>query len=321
MFLALAALGLASCNGGFKEGPGGMFYKIVDDKSGPSIQTGDFIAINYIAKTDADSVLGSSYEQGRPLAQIVAKPRFKGDVMAGISYLSEGDSAVIKTNIDSLSEGRPRPPQLKGKFIIYTIKIEKVIPKGNLSEKVFMGRCNAYMQGLTDKMKNAEPASIKKYIADSSLKVATTASGLKYVITRQGAGAKPVDGDTVVVNYVGKFLNGKIFDTNIKSVAVKAKLVINPMNPYKPIHFALGKNGVISGWVEGMELLNKGSKATFIIPSSLAYGAHGYGPIPPYSPLVFDVELVDIIKPDPNAPKPAAPQLPAAPQKSTAAKK
>lgn len=321
MFLALAALGLASCNNGFKEGPGGMLYKIVDDKSGASVQVGDFIAFDYTAKTDADSLLGSSYEQGHPLAQIITKPRFKGDVMAGISYMSEGDSAVIKTNIDSLGQGKPRPPQLKGKYIVYTIKIEKVIPKGHLSEQVFMGRCNAYMQSLNDKMKNEEPAAIKKFIAGSGLKVATTASGLDYVITQQGQGPKPVDGDTVVVNYVGKFLNGKVFDTNIKPVAIKAKLVISPMNPYKPVHFPLGSNGMIKGWVEGMELMNKGSKATFILPSDLAYGEHGYGPIAPYTPLVFDVELLDIIKPNPNAPKPTIPAMPEPAKKAATVKK
>jgi len=308
MFLALAAIGLASCNG-FKKGPNGMLYNIVSDKSGPSIQPGDFISINYIIKNDADSLLQSSYELGLQSSQLMQKPRDKGDILAGLLYLSEGDSAIIKTNLDSLTKGQKRPPGMKGKYIVYDIKVEKVIQKGNLSQEVFMGRCNAYVNGLSDKIKKQEPINIKKYIADKNLKVTTTPSGLNYVVTKQFNGPKPVAGDTVVVNYVGYFLNGKVFDTSIKSEAVKGKLQINPMNPYKPIRFPLGVQGMIAGWNEGLPLLGKGDKATFVIPSSLAYGEHGNGAVPPFSPLVFDVELVDIVHPDPNAPKPVVPPM------------
>jgi len=79
---------------------------------------------------------------------------------------------------------------------------------------------------------------------------------------------------------------------------------INPMAPFKPIRFPLGVQGMIPGWNEGLQLLAKGAKATFVLPSSLAYGEQGNQQIPPFTPLVFDVELVDIIHPDPNAPKP-----------------
>ena len=77
----------------------------------------------------------------------------------------------------------------------------------------------------------------------------------------------------------------------------------------------LVKKAVIPGWDEGLQLLNKGEKVTFIIPSSLAYGEQGYGPIAPFSPLVFEVEVKNIIHPNPNAPKPPMPpmQMPQAP--------
>jgi FKBP-type peptidyl-prolyl cis-trans isomerase len=320
MFLALAAIGLASCNG-FKKGQNGLLYDIVNDKSGPSIQPGDFISINYIIKNDADSVLSSSYESGQQSSQLMPKPRDKGDIIAGLAYLSEGDSAVIKTNLDSLTKGHPRPQGMKGKYIIYDIKVEKVIAKGNLSQQVFMGRCQAYVGTLMDKIKKQEPLNIKKYIADNGLKLTTTASGLNYVITKQGTGAKPVVGDTVSVNYVGKFLNGKVFDTSIKSEAIKAKVAINPMNPYKPIRFPLGVKGMIAGWNEGIPLLGIGDKATFVIPSSLAYGEQGNGLVGPFTPLVFDVELMSIVHANPNAPKSVVPPMPAPVQQAPVVKK
>ncbi len=304
IFLALAALGLASCNGGFNKGDGGMLYKIVTDKSGPSIKPGDFISLNFTIKNDADSVLSSSYDIGHAIPQLMPKPGFKGDVYSGMEMLSEGDSAVIKVNIDSISKGHPKDKNFKGKYVIYVLKVEKVIAKGNLSDQVFAGRWQAYMKTLTEQMKKDEPAKIQKYIADNKLNVTKTDSGLYYQVTQQGTGEKPKLGDTVVVSYTGLFLNGKAFDSNIKSDAIKYKLPINPMNPYKPIRFPIGVKGMIKGWDQGMQLINKGTKAVFILPSSLAYGEQGMGPIQPFTPLLFNVELVDIVHPNPNAPKP-----------------
>ena len=94
MFLALAAIGLASCNGGFKKGNGGMLYDIHVDKGGAKIQEGDFVSLNMIIKTDGDSVLMSTYEQGRPiLIMPFPKPQSTGDIINGIKLLAEGDSA------------------------------------------------------------------------------------------------------------------------------------------------------------------------------------------------------------------------------------
>jgi FKBP-type peptidyl-prolyl cis-trans isomerase FkpA len=310
MFLALAAIGLASCNGGFNKGEGGLLYKIVDDKSGPSIKEGDFMVFNYTVKNDADSVMQSTFDKGQPqpLTMPSLKGQPKGNIMTVFSLLSEGDSAIIKVNIDTMTKGHPRPKELKGKYIVYVIKMEKVISKGNLSDQVFQGRIQAYQKSLGDAAKAKEPVAIKKYIADNNLKVTTTPSGLNYVITKQGTGPVPAAGDTVVVNYTGKFVNGKAFETSVKSDAVKYKLPISPMNPYKPIRFPLGVQGMIQGWNEAFLLFNKGTKATIVLPSSLAYGEQGSREIGPYTPLVFEVELVDIIHPNPNAPKPV--QLP-----------
>jgi FKBP-type peptidyl-prolyl cis-trans isomerase FkpA len=312
MFIALAAIGLASCNGGFNKGDGGLLYKIVDDKSGPSIKEGDFMVFNYTVKNDADSVMQTTFDKGQPqpLTMPSLKGQPKGNIMSVFSLLSEGDSAIIKVNIDTMTKGHPRPKELKGKYIVYVIKMEKVIAKGNLSDQVFQGRVQDYQKSIAEAAKTKEPGLIKKYIADNNLKVTTTPSGLNYVVTTQGSGPLPAVGDTVVVNYTGKFLNGKAFETSVKSDAVKYKLPISPMNPYKPIRFPVGVQGMIQGWNEGFLLFNKGTKATLVIPSNLAYGQQGSQIMPPYTPLVFDVELVDIIHPNPNAPKPVQLQPP-----------
>jgi FKBP-type peptidyl-prolyl cis-trans isomerase FkpA len=317
VFLALATLGLASCSGGFKKADGGLLYEIHVDKGGPLIEQGDFIALNVIGKRDDDSVLINSYDAGHPIEMVVQKSTSKGDIFSGLEKLAEGDSATIKIDADSMFKKGQRPPNFKGKYLTYDIKIEKVIAKGKLSEQVFEGRVNEYIKSLTPQLEKAEAAKIQKYIAHENLKVTQTPDSLDYVITQQGTGPKPAVGDTAVVSYTGRLLNGKIFDSSIKDTVGKALklpnpiLQANPMRKYTPIHIPVGEKRVIAGWDEGLLLMNKGSKAIFIVPSKLGFGERGAGNvIPPFAPIAFEVELVDIIHPNPNAPKPTPPMMP-----------
>ncbi len=310
MFLALAAIGLASCNGGFKQGDGGLLYNIHTSKGGTKIKEGDFVSLNMIVKTDGDSVLMNSYDGGRPMAMPMPKAQTKGDIYTGIGLLGEGDSATFKISADSIfKKGQQRPPGFKGKYLVFQVKIDKVIAKGALNEQVWQGRVTDYIKSQSNVLKTQEPAKIKKYIADNNLKVEKTASGLMYVITNPGTGEKPAVGDTAVVNYTGKLVTGKVFDTSIKEVATKEKMPVDPMRQFAPIRIPVGESKVIAGWDEGLQLLNKGSKAIFIIPSDIAYKDQGIGPIGPYTPIVFEMEMVNVVKPNPNAPKPVAPQL------------
>jgi peptidylprolyl isomerase len=108
----------------------------------------------------------------------------------------------------------------------------------------------------------------------------TTPSGLKYKDVVVGKGPQPKAGDTVVVNYTGKFTNGKVFDTSVGK---------------RPFEFHLGRGEVIKGWDEGVGSMHVGGKRKLLIPPDLAYGKAGYpGVIPPNSTLTFDVELLKI---------------------------
>jgi FKBP-type peptidyl-prolyl cis-trans isomerase len=115
-------------------------------------------------------------------------------------------------------------------------------------------------------------------------------SGLQYKILTAGTGPKPTVSDTVVCNYRGTFVNGTEFDSSARGG--------------HPITFPV--TGVIKGWTEALQLMPTGSKWQLVIPSDLAYGEPGRGPIPPNSTLVFEVELVSIQPPKaPEPPKPA----------------
>lgn len=122
-----------------------------------------------------------------------------------------------------------------------------------------------------------------KFLTENKSKkgVVTTASGLQYIVIKEGTGPKPKATDKVKVNYKGTLLDGTIFDSSY--------------DRGEPATFVL--NQVIPGWTEGVQLMNTGSNYKFFIPSNLAYGERQTGPkIGPNSTLIFEVELISIEK-------------------------
>ena len=295
IILGLAALTFSSC-ARFKTGEGGLQYKIHTDADGPTIKEGDFIAISGTQKTEKDSVIFSTYDTDRPTFLMVDKSQFKGDFYTALGMLSEGDSATIKLDLDTLAAktGRPKPEfASKDRYLIFTVKVQKVVPRGKLSDEEFGKKIDAFIKADAEAAKNGEAGKMKSYIESKSLKPVVTPSGLNYVVNKAGAGEKAKVGDTVEVNYTGSFLRGKVFDTIYADVAKKSG-TFNAMRPYAPLKMAVGLGQSIPGFDEGLMLLPKGTKATLILPSKLAYGEQGNSGIPPYTPLVFEIEVVKI---------------------------
>lgn len=110
--------------------------------------------------------------------------------------------------------------------------------------------------------------------------IKTTASGLQYRVLQPGKGARPSLMDEVVVHYRGRLLSGKTFDSSYERG--------------EPATFPLA--AVIPGWTEGMQLIGTGGKIRLFVPPALGYGAASGGPIAPNSLLIFDVELLQVIK-------------------------
>jgi FKBP-type peptidyl-prolyl cis-trans isomerase len=142
---------------------------------------------------------------------------------------------------------------------------------------------NEYLQELEKKATAAARAAGDKFLSENAEKagVKTTASGLQYIVEKEGNGATPTAEDEVTVHYTGKLLDGTVFDSSV--------------NRGEPATFPL--NRVIPGWTEGLQLMKEGGKTTFFIPSDLAYGPNGIpNVIPPHSTLIFDVELIKVNK-------------------------
>ena len=139
-------------------------------------------------------------------------------------------------------------------------------------------------QATKEKAKQAEKIAQegKDFLAENLKKdgIKSTESGLQYEIITVGEGALPKATDRVQVHYTGQLIDGTVFDSSVERG--------------QPAEFPV--NGVIPGWVEALQLMPEGSKWRLYIPQELAYGAQGAGAsIPPYSALIFDVELLKVL--------------------------
>lgn len=305
--LSTAAIGLvfSACSGdsdfeGYTKAENGLHYKFFNhDENGAKPQEGDGITFSYVISNNKnDSVLidsktvsqdGSGYTKF-----LMPKSSFVGSLEDGMAMMAKGDSAAFIFSADSFFLKTQRvnelPPQFKrGDKLKAVIKIKDILGKKELEEnqKQQMAEQEKKMKEFEAK----EKGDLDKYLADNKITTKPTESGLYFIETKKGSGAKPKAGDQVEVNYVGRLLDGKLFDTSIESVA-KAENVFNPQRPYGPFKFIVGMGQVIKGWDEALLLMAKGGKAKIILPSNIAYGPNGGGPIPPFAPLTFEVELV-----------------------------
>jgi len=300
--------------------PKGAAYHIYTNNTGEKIKVNDVITFQFIQKTEKDSVLFSTYAAGHPVQVQIQPSQNVADLMEIFPLLTLQDSAIVKVPADSIFKGHEeqRPPFLpKGSNLTFILKIERV---QSLNDAIAERNANL------EKIKAAEVTGINSYLTSHKLVAKTTATGLRYIITKPSVKVKALKGDTVLVNYVGRTLDDKVFDSSIEAVAKSAGLE-QPGRKYEPIEVVVGTGGVIAGWDEGLQLLHEGSKAMFIIPSELAYGAQGQGgDIKPYSTLVFNIEVVKVkpikhaAKPPvkkPAAKKPVANKKPVAKKKTT----
>lgn len=189
----------------------------------------------------------------------------------------------------------PLPAYIKsGTDVKYFFKIMKIRTKAEIEKE--REEAMKKEKERAEKQKQTDKNLIENYIKKNQLAAKSTASGLYYVLTEEGNGPMAASGDSVKVNYTGMLLNGKVFDTSDEQMAEKSKIK-NPERKYEPFTLPVGMGQVIKGWDEGLQLVKAGSKVKLLIPSNLAYGNQPAGKdIPANSVLIFDIELIEVIK-------------------------
>ncbi|MEZ5897575.1 MAG: FKBP-type peptidyl-prolyl cis-trans isomerase [Parvularculaceae bacterium] len=241
----------------------GLQYMVLEEgpADGASPNAQDIVDVNY-AGTLLDGVeFDSSYARGAaarfPVNQVI------DGWTEALQLMSEGDKyrLFLPPELAYGEQGTPGGPIGPNEALIFDVELIKVTSaEGNLKKSEEFLAENAKRQG-----------------------VATTASGLQYEVLVEGesGGNSPTDANVVKVNYEGRLIDGKVFDSSYERG--------------EPIEFPLAR--VIAGWTEGVQLMSVGDKFRFFIPPDLAYGARGTpgGPIGPNEALIFDVELLDVV--------------------------
>jgi FKBP-type peptidyl-prolyl cis-trans isomerase len=209
---------------------------------------------------------------------------FAQDLDLEATQVRAGYSIGVNIGLNLASQGI-LGPEVDSAALIQGIR-DAIDDSIQLSDEEIIAALDAYSQRM-QQMAAAEVEAMQQanidFLMDNALQpgVMTTASGLQYLVLEEGqdAGAPiPSATDEVRVHYHGTMIDGSVFDSSVERG--------------EPISFPL--DGVIAGWTEGLQLMQVGDKYRFFIPSELAYGANGAGPIPPYSTLIFDVELLGI---------------------------
>jgi len=208
------------------------------------------------------------------------------------STISENNYETIEQRV-SYGVGRQLGDQLRNNpfqdFDITAVQAGIADALANADSKVSDEDLNAAFSVISKKLQEQEQAIAKEksaegeaFLAENAKRdeVSVTESGLQYEVITTGEGEKPSATSTVSVHYHGTFANGDVFDSSV--------------DRGQPAEFPVG--GVIAGWTEALQLMTEGSKWKLTIPYGLAYGEQGsQGAIPPYSTLVFEVELLSIV--------------------------
>lgn len=175
-------------------------------------------------------------------------------------------------------EGQDVVDAIEGNDVLQSLEIIRV---GEEAEKWNAIEAFRTFEGAREKRVAEEKQRLEAELDKLAAGYEKTESGLRYKITEKGSGKQAAKGNTVSVHYRGKLANGQEFDNSYKR--------------NQPLEFVVGIGQVISGWDEGLQLLNVGDKAQFVIPSYLGYGTRGAGGvIPPNATLIFDVELMNV---------------------------
>ncbi len=262
---------------GFKHTRHGIYYQL--HKIGEDTEKtvpGDFVTVDLAYKTIDDSV----FFTGRRKFQIT-KPSYKGSIDECFVMLTEKESATFiipasdffnKTLQTALPGFLDENSPMKVTIEIIDIQTEEEYKKEKEAFVTWIQDFNDY-----------EKVILKQFLEQKELPVKPILSGIYYINVRAGKGKKIEPGDTITINYEGKFLNGKFFDSTIKR--------------NQPFQFIYGTEWqVIKGLEEVLGIMREGEKSIVILPSDLAFGKTGSstGIIPPFTSLIFEVEILKV---------------------------
>jgi FKBP-type peptidyl-prolyl cis-trans isomerase len=309
---------------GFKTSEQGAKYKFTKtNPQGQQVGKDDLIIGRFTIMFGDSLVADGSKMQSQPLVRADESSKvFKGDLIDGILLMKKGEICTFAFERDSIIKLFGQVPEyfVSGMYAFWTIEIDDIkTPKQQEEQEAMLRQQQelemAKQKHIADSLTLLEPAIIEKAIKDYGFNnKLVNGVYFKKTLTLNTKNQTPTSGDKVKVHYIGKFTNGKLFDTSVEEAAKEAGRY-QQGRPYQPLEFTIGKGMMIPGFEEAVKMMQKGEKATVLIPSKLAYGTQARGEIQPATPLIFELELIEIEKA--ATPSPASTKSPNQPIKAT----
>ena len=276
--IILIGLILSSCQPeGFKTHSTGLQYKFIKKNNNqPLPQPGEYIHLRMEYTTMDDSLLFTTKMLDKPFIQQLSKPSHDGGSLEdALAMMHIGDSMQFAINAGLFYKATRQTEVPEGinpdENILFYVRLVDILTLEEIREM----RTEKETHSLKSEQKKLE-----HYLRITNTTVEPTKSGMYFIEEKPGTGEKPDTGKTVVIHYTGTFTSGKIFYTTLKE--------------NKPIEFVVGSEYIIDGWNEALTKMKEGGRYKLILPSKLAYGKKGKGLIPPYTPVIFEIELLQV---------------------------
>lgn len=296
-FFALVALAcsiIACSSKSFKKTDNGLLYCFENTVSdGQQPQVGDLLVGELVLTIDGDTLFSNLGKPDR-IFQVAERTLFAGDIQEGLLMMHVGETAIFKVSADSIANfmgPNQMPSQYKageGQYMQYRISLHDIVTKEELVQEQ-----NNFIAQMEQRQKD-EPDAIAQYIAEKGIIVKPSQTGVYIIVNKKGTGAKVAPGKIVAINYTGRTIEGKMFDTSREADAKEGGIYMSGRE-YSPLTYTVGAQPLIKGWEEGVQGQPAGTELTLVIPSEMAYGARGAGnDIQPYTPLVFDLTIESV---------------------------
>jgi FKBP-type peptidyl-prolyl cis-trans isomerase len=277
---------LTSCGNkelrGFKKTKTGLHYKFHEKTNNPRVEIGDIIIAEIWVYVGGELEFTNAGAP-EPMFQVM-ESMHGGDLMEALRMVGRGDSVTFAFNMDSLRRYNPGMPDDGTDLLFYTIKVDWFGSEEEFEFKMEEDQIRGEAE---------EAEQLAAYISEQGITARPNDDGVYVIVTTRGTGAVATRGKTIQMNYVGRFLDGTVFDTSLETVARENDLFTFGRE-YTPLQFAIGVGQVIPGMDNALVDMRVGTKATLIIPSNMGYGSRNQGTIPAFSTLVFDVEIVSV---------------------------
>jgi len=281
--LLISILFISGCSNASKEFPGysvtrtGIHYRLITIGEGDqTAEPTNYVTLSIAYRTIDDSLFFHGLRKFQ-----LTEPQFPGSIDECFAMLAQGDSASFYVNANNFF-AKTLETTLPGfidtdSYLRVDVKMLEI-----LTERQYLQEKEAFLHWIED-FGDYEKVILKQYLEDQTLNFEPTPSGLYYIPVEQGSGPKVQVGDTVTVHFEGRFFNGKAFDSTRKRD--------------EPFQFVYGQKWqVVDGLEEAIGMMYEGERAIFIIPSHLAFGQGGSstGIVPPFTSVVFDIEVVEL---------------------------